>query len=115
MNEFVRLLKEIIAFVPLVILAFGVIFSLISLSNGNKPLLIAGLIIFMYGVTASYVRQIYKDLVLFLREENIPKKRKREWSDEEWKQLIANYPDYLRKWKRTHRLYYITQFVLLAV
>lgn len=114
MNGFFNLLRDIIIFIPLTVLAFGIIFSLISLRS-NESMLPFGLIIFLYGLVASYSRQFYKDLINFLREEKLPKKRRKKWSDEEWNKLLNIYPDYLKRWKRYHRYYYIAQLSLLVL
>ena len=115
MNELAKLLRDTIVFVPLAILAFGMVFSLVSLWANNESALQVGLLISIYGLMASYVRQIYKDYVSFLKEEKFPKKRLKEWSDEEWKQLLSSYPSYLQTWRKFHARYYGAQFMLLMV
>lgn len=98
MNEFFKLLRDFIIFIPLGVLVFGVFFSLIAVTNENFILLIVGLFIVLYGLIASYVRQIYKDHLHFLRKEMSP-----------------DSAHYLAKWKKYHRYYYIGQFLLLGI
>ena len=89
MNEFFKLLRDF--------LIFGIVFSLIAVAQQNSSLLLVGIIIFLYGLVASYVRQIYKDFLHFLRKE----------------QLSSS--NYLSRWKKYHRRYYFTQFILLGI
>lgn len=97
MNEFFKLLRDFIIFIPLGILIFGIFFSLIAAAQQNLSFLLVGLIIFLYGLAASYVRQIYKDLVNFLR-----------------KKQLGN-SQYLSMWKKYHLWYYFVQFILLVL
>ena len=97
MNDFFKLLRDFVIFIPLGILIFGIFFSLIAVSIENPILLTTGLIIFLYGLVASYFRQIYKDYLKFLRIE------------------VSSGTEYLERWKRYHRYYYTAQFLLLGV
>lgn len=97
MNEFFKLLRDFVIFIPLGILIFGIFFSLIAAVQQNSLLLLVGLIIFLYGLVASYVRQIYKDSLIFLKKEQL------------------NNSIYLSKWKKYHRRYYFAQFTLLGI
>lgn len=97
MNEFFKLLRDFVIFIPLGVLIFGIFFSLISATKGDPALLLIGLVIFLYGLITSYVRQIYKDFLSFLRKEQ-----------------LSN-PNYLSKWKKYHRWYYFTQLILLGI
>lgn len=97
MNEFFKLLRDFVIFIPLGILIFGIFFSLIAAVQQNSSLLLVGLIIFLYGLVASYARQIYKDFLSFLRKEQLSNS------------------DYLRKWKKYHCRYYFVQFILLGI
>lgn len=97
MNEFFKLLRDFVIFIPLGILIFGIFFSLIAATQQNLSFLLIGLVIFLYGLVASYVRQIYKDLLNFLR-----------------KGQICN-SQYLSKWRKYHFWYYLVQFILLLI
>jgi len=97
MNEFFKLLRDFIIFIPLGILIFGIFFSLIGAIKENLILLFIGFIIFIYGLIASYLRQIYKDYLSFLKKE------------------LFNSSDCLKKWRKYHRLYYVVQFLLLGI
>lgn len=97
MNEFFKLLRDFVIFIPLAVLIFGVFFSLVAAAQQNLSLLLVGLIIFLYGLVASYVRQIYKDLLNFLRKEQLSNSK------------------YLSKWKKYHFWYYFVQFILLGI
>lgn len=97
MNEFFKILRDFIIFIPLGILIFGIFFVLVVVGEKNLALLPIGLLIVLYGLIASYMRQIYKDYLRFLKEEKLSPS------------------DYLIKWKRYHRYYYIAQFLLLGV
>lgn len=94
---FFKLLRDFVIFIPLGILIFGIFFSLIAATQQNSSLLLVGLIIFLYGLVASYARQIYKDFLSFLRKEQLSNS------------------NYLRKWKKYHRRYYFVQFILLGI
>lgn len=97
MNEFFKLLRDFVIFIPLAVLIFGIFFSLIAATQQNLLLLLIGLIIFLYGLTASYARQIYKDFLNFLRKEE------------------PGNSHYLSKWKKYHFWYYFVQFILLLI
>ena len=97
MNEFFKLLRDFVIFIPLGILIFGIFFSLIAATQQNLSFLLIGLIIFLYGLVASYARQIYKDLLNFLRKEQ------------------PSSPDYFSRWKKYHFWYYFVQFILLLI
>ena len=97
MNEFFKLLRDFVIFIPLGILIFGIFFSLIAATQQNLSFLLIGLIIFLYGLVASYARQIYKDLLNFLRKEQ------------------PSSPDYFSRWKKYHFWYYFVQFILLVI
>lgn len=97
MNDFFKLLRDFVIFIPLGILIFGIFFSLIADVQQNSSLLLVGLIIFLYGLIASYARQIYKDFLNFLRKEQ-----------------LSNF-NYLNRWKKYHRRYYFAQFILLGI
>lgn len=97
MNEFFKLLRDFVIFIPLGVLIFGIFFSLIAATQQNLSFLLIGLVIFLYGIVASYVRQIYKDLLNFLR-----------------KGQLGN-SQYLSKWRKYHFWYYFVQFILLLI
>lgn len=97
MNDFFKLLRDFVIFIPLGILIFGIFFSLISATQQNSSFLLIGLIIFLYGLVASYTRQIYKDFLSFLRKEELGNSK------------------YLSRWKKYHLWYYFTQFILLVI
>src|SRR3989344_4539898 len=60
---------------PLSVLAFGGVFTIASLTNGGV-FFEQSLLVFLYGITSSFVRQVYKDLIKhFLKVE----KHKRYW------------------------------------
>lgn len=98
MNEFFKLLRDFIIFIPLAVLIFGIFFTLIAVANENLALLSVGLLIALYGLIASYIRQIYKDYLNFLRKGD-----------------PSNGADYITKWKKYHCCYYTAQFILLGV
>jgi len=97
MNDFLKLLRDFIIFIPLGILIFGIFFSLLAVSKENLTLLSLGLLIVFYGLIASLIRQFYKDKLSFLRRED----------------LDGN--NYLSRWKKYHLFYYVAQFSLLGV
>ena len=97
MNEFFKLLRDFVIFIPLAVLIFGIFFSLIAATQQNLGLLLVGLIIFLYGLIASYIRQIYKDFLNFLRKEQLSNS------------------EYLSGWKKYHFWYYFAQFILLGI
>lgn len=97
MNEFFKLLRDFVIFIPLGILIFGIFFSLIAATQQNLSFLLIGIVIFLYGLVASYVRQIYKDLLNFLRKEQLGNSQ------------------YLSKWRKYHFWYYFIQFILLLI
>ncbi len=97
MNEFFKLLRDFVIFIPLAVLIFGIFFSLIAATQQNLPLLFIGLVIFLYGLVASYARQIYKDFFNFLRKEQLSNSK------------------YLSRWKKYHLWYYFVQFILLLI
>lgn len=95
MNEFFKLLRDFVIFIPLCVLIFGILLSLTALTERNLSLLIVGFIIFLYGLVASFLRQIYKDYLEFLKTEKLPG------------------AEYL--WKKYHCYYYTAQFLLLGI
>lgn len=97
MNEFFKLLRDFVIFIPLGILIFGMFFSLIAAIQQNSFFLLIGLVIFLYGLVASYVRQIYKDLVSFLKGKQLSNLQ------------------HLSEWERYHFWYYFIQFILLLI
>lgn len=97
MNEFFKLLRDFVIFIPLGILLFGIFFSLIATTQQNLSFLLIGIVIFLYGLVASYARQFYKDLLSFLRKEQLGNSQ------------------YLSKWRKYHIWYYFIQFILLLI
>lgn len=97
MNEFFKLLRDFVIYIPLGILIFGIFFSLIAATQQNSFFLLIGIVIFLYGLVTSYVRQIYKDLLNFLRKEQLGNSQ------------------YLNKWRKCHFWYYFIQFILLLI
>lgn len=97
MNDFFRLLRDFVILIPLGVLIFGMFFSLTAITKENLILVTAGLIIFLYGLIASFLRQIYKDYLKFL-----PIEKSGDTGD-------------LERRKRYHRYHYVAHFLLLAI